>query len=180
MKTILSLLILIFSTQVVSDDNFHWLTESGEIAPERENQKSNGGFGGWLLVTPDKDWEDKWNTPRENTPYFSEAKDVKIGEELTILPFFANPKLDKSGRFDINCNIRVESPTGSLSIDEKNIPCANGVLNMDPKSIFLTQTVIKFIGEEGDAFGKWNVYFDMQDSLRGVQVSLKTSFNLVE
>lgn len=180
MKQIVCLLLIVFSVKALCDDDFHWLTENGEIAPERENQKSNAGFGGWLLVTPDKDWEEKWNTPRENTPHFAAADDVKIGEELTILPFFANPMLDNSGRFEILCDIRVENPEGAFSIDEKNVPCANGYLNMDPKSIFLTQTVIKFIGEEGDAFGMWSVYFDMHDSIRGVTVSLKTSFNLVE
>lgn len=32
---------------------------------------------------------------------------------------------------------------------------AVGKLDMNPKSIFLTSTVIKFIGEEGDVFGTY-------------------------
>ncbi|QTH63902.1 hypothetical protein J1N51_14595 [Psychrosphaera ytuae] len=180
MKLILSILFLLLSTSAIGDDDFQWFTADGKKAPEQANQKAKGGLGGWLLITPDKDWEEKWQTPREHTPFFSQASDVKIGEELTVLPFFANPKLDNGGNFEIRCDIRVEDPEGTLSINEQDIPCAVGKLDMDPKSIFLTSTVIKFIGEEGDVFGKWTVYFDMKDVLRDVTVSLQASFNLVE
>ena len=179
MRHTLVFLILLFSTQASCSDEFHWFMDDGTKAPNRENQKSIPGFGGWLLVTPDKDWEQKWNTPFANIPYFSEAKNVKLGEEITILPFFANPKLDKISQFEILCDIQVEKPDGTFSIDEKNIPCAKGKLEQDPKSIFLTHTVIKYIGEKGDPFGVWTVYFVMKDSVRGVSVPLKTTFNLV-
>jgi hypothetical protein len=53
-------------------------------------------------------------------------------------------------------------------------------LNIDPKTIFLTQTVIKYIGEQGDPYGLWSIHFVMKDQLRGVSIPLETSFNLVE
>lgn len=180
MRNILCLWLLIFSTEAICSDEFYWLLSDGSKAPNTENQKSILGFGGWLLVTPDKDWEEKWNTPRENVPRFSEAEDVKLGQELTILPFFANPKLDSISNFEILCDIRVEKPDGTFSINEKNVPCAKGALEVDPMGIFLTQTVIKYIGEKGDPFGVWTVYFEMKDSIRGVSLPLKTSFNLVK
>jgi hypothetical protein len=180
MRKILAILILVFSTHAIGSDDFSWVTADGNKAPETENQKSKSGFGGWLLVTPDKDWEAKWNTPRENVPHFSEAEDVRLGEELTILPFFANPKLDESRNFEVLCDIKVEKPDGTYSINEKNIPCAKGILNVSPRSVFLTQTVIKYVGEQGDPYGVWTVYFDMKDSIRGVVIPLRTSFNLVK
>jgi hypothetical protein len=154
--------------------------ENGSKAPNKENQKSISGFGGWLLITADKDWEEKWSTPYKNTPYFSEVKDVKLGEEITILPFFANPKLDSISSINILCDIKVERPDGTFSINESNIPCAKGKLDTDPRSIFLTDTVIKYVGEKGDPYGIWTVTFEMKDFVRGVSVPLKTSFNLVE
>ncbi|QUI68493.1 hypothetical protein [Pseudoalteromonas sp. M8] len=180
MRKILPTLFILLSGNAISNDDFSWLTPDGNKAPETENQKSKSGFGGWLVVTPDKDWEEKWNTPSENIPYFSEAKDVKLGEELTILPFFANPKLNESNYFEILCDIKVEKPDGTYSINEKNIPCAKGKLDISPLSVFLTQTVIKYIGEQGDPYGVWTVYFDMKDSIRGINIPLKTSFNLVK
>ena len=180
MLKILPILLLLISCICSSNDDFHWRLSNGEKAPNRENQKSINGFGAWLVVTPDKDWEDKWNTPRENVPHFSEARDVKLGQELTILPFFANPKLDKNLNLEILCDIKVQKPDGTYSINERNIICAKGLLNGDPWSIFLTQTVLKYVGEEGDLFGTWTVFFEINDSVRNVTVPLQTSFNLVK
>lgn len=179
MRKLLPLILLLVSNCSLASDDFQWKLANGDQAPETENQKSVKGFGGWLLVTPDQNWEEKWMTPRGNVPYFSEAKNVKLGEELTILPFFANPKLDGAQNFMILCDIKVERPDGTLSINELNVPCAQGKMEMDPMSIFLTQTIIKYIGEKGDLLGVWTVYFEMKDSVRGVSVPLKTSFNLV-
>jgi hypothetical protein len=171
---------MLFSTLALADDDFSWLLEDGSPAPSTDSQKSIGGFGAWLLVTPDKDWEAKWNTPAEHVPYFSSADEVRIGDDLTILPFFANPKLNDEAYFEIVCDIRVERPDGTMSLDQSNIPCANGIITVDPKTIFLSQMVVKYIGEEGDPFGKWTVYVDFTDTLRGVTVPLKASFNLIE
>ena len=179
MKILLMMFAMSFSTYAISDD-FFWKLADGSKAPETQNQKSVNGFGGWLIVTPDKDWEEKWNTPSEHVPHFAEASEVKIGEELTILPFFANPKLDKSLNFELTCTIQVEKPDRTYSINEKNIPCASGKMEMSPMSIFLTQTVVKYIGEKGDPFGVWTVHFEIKDVKRGVSVPLKTSFKLVK
>lgn len=180
MRNLILLLTLFFSTQAMCGEEFHWRMSDGSKAPNIKNQKSISGFGGWLLVTPDKDWEEKWNTPKEHVPHFSEAEEVELGEELTILPFFANPKLDESRNFIILCDIKITRPDGSFSIDEIDVPCAQGPLEIDPMTIFLTQTVIKYIGEPGDQFGEWTISFIMKDSLRNVSIPLKTSFKLVK
>ena len=135
----------------------------------------------WLVAgTPDKNWEEKWNAPKETIPHFSEAEEVELGEALTILPFFANPKLDENKNFSILCDIKITKPDGSFSINEIDVPCAQRVLDTNPMSIFLTQTVIKFIGETGDPYGKWTVYFNIKDVLRNIEVPLETSFKLVK
>jgi len=50
MKNILLLISLLFSTQAICSDEFHWLMENGSKAPNKENQKSISSFGGWLLA----------------------------------------------------------------------------------------------------------------------------------
>lgn len=177
----LILLLALFSTAVVADtEEFYWLTEDGSKAPNTGDRKSISGFGGWLVVTSDKDWAEKWSAPKENIPHFSEVSKVKLDEELTILPFFANPKLDERRYFNILCDIKIIRPDGSLSIDETDIPCAEGFLADDPMSIFLTQAVIKYVGEAGDPYGEWTVFFNMKDTNRNVQIPLETSFTLIE
>ncbi len=142
--------------------------------------KSIDGFGGWLVVTPDKDWVKKWETPTENIPNFSEADKVKYGEELTILPFFINPKVNPAGKINIICSIKITRPTGTISINQQDIPCATGKLNGDPKNVYLTKTVIKFIGEKNDPPGTWVVEFIISDKNRDISVPLKTEFTLIK
>lgn len=180
MRNLILLLIICFSAQASCGEEFHWRMSDGSKAPNTKNQKSISGFGGWLLVTTDEDWEENWYTPKDYVPHFSEAEEVELGDELTILPFFANPKLDANKNFSILCDIKIIKPDGSFSIDETDIPCAQGVLNTDPMSIFLSQTVIKYVGEAGDPFGEWTVLFNLKDAVGNIEIPLETSFKLVK
>lgn len=180
MRNLILLLALCFSVQALCSEEFHWRMSDGSKAPNTKKQKSISGFGGWLLVTPDEDWEDKWNTPQEHIPHFSEAEEVELGDVVTILPFFANPKLDANKNFRILCDIKIIKPDGSFSINEIDVPCAQGALDTDPMSIFLTQTVIKYVGEVGDPFGVWTVHFNLKDAVRNIEIPLETSFKLVK
>ena len=161
-------------------DEGGWVDKDGNRVPNQDNIKSINGFGGWLVVTPDKDWVQKWETPTESIPRFSEATEVKYGEELTILPFFINPKVDSSGNIDIFCHIKITRPDNTVSIDQDNIPCANGKLHGDPENIRLTQTVIKYVGEKSDPPGIWLVEFTIFDKNRNTVIPLKTRFSLIK
>jgi hypothetical protein len=180
MRNLILFLTIFISAQALCSEGFHWRMNDGSKAPNTKSQKSISGFGGWLLVTQDEDWEEKWNTPKDHIPHFSEAQEVELGEELTILPFFANPKLDANKYFNILCDIKIIKPDGSFSINETDIPCAQGALDTDPMSIFLTQTVIKYVGEPGDPFGVWTVFFNLKDTFRNIEIPLETSFKLVK
>ena len=180
MKHLLIVILIIFTSVSQAEDDSSWLLADGTPAPNTDSQKSIKGFGGWLLVTPDEDWEQKWNTPVENTPSFSVAKEVEIGEELTILPFFVNPKLNDDKSLNILCDISVQKPDASFSFNETGILCATGIYEGDINNVLLASTVVKYIGEEGDPFGEWIVRFKFTDTVRNVSVSLKTSFALVK
>lgn len=185
MKTILLTLLLSLSFNVIASlktipDEGGWVNKDGTRTPNSDNMKSINGFGGWLVVTPDKNWAQKWETPTENTPYFSEANEVKYGEELTILPFFINPKVDSAGEINIYCHIKITKPTGKVSIDQDNIPCANGKLHGDPGNIRLTTTVVKYIGEDKDPPGTWVVEFTISNNNRNISIPLKTEFTLIK
>lgn len=180
MRSLILIVLLFVFTQAAYCEEFYWRLSDGSKAPDTKSKKSVNSFGGWLVVTPDIDWEEKWNTPRENVPSFTVAEEVMLGEELTILPFFANPKLDQSSSINILCDIKLTRPDGSFPIKEQDVPCAQWTLEVDPMAIFLTQTVIKYIGEEGDQFGEWTVHFNIKDAIRNVSIPLETSFRLVK
>ena len=57
-----------------------WKDQHGKPVPETEARRSLNGFGGWLLVTPDLDWREKWDTPPDTAPHFREAKSVRMAK----------------------------------------------------------------------------------------------------
>jgi hypothetical protein len=155
-----------------------WITRNGQPVPNSDAMKSINGFGGWLVVTPDTDWEEKWNTSPETIPNFSEAKDVSYGEQLTILTFYINPMTTRSGEIDVSCDIKVTRPDGSSSVNAKGVQCAAGKLQGNPRNVRLSTAIIKYIGEDGDPPGIWIVEVTLTDRARGTAIPLKTHFNL--
>ena len=181
MKFIFFTLIFMLTTQIVNAENFGWLDRDGSLVPNTDAMKSIDGFGGWLVVTSDKDWEEKWNTPTENIPHFKGANNVSYGEELTVLIFFTNPKAGDAGEMNLTCDIQVIRPDKSYSIDVKEYNCANWDVPPSPHNhnVQLTQAIIKYIGEEKDLPGEWKVNINLKDKNAGIEIPLKTKFNLI-
>lgn len=155
-----------------------WRDEHGRAAPETEFRKSKDDFGGWLVVTPDADWKEKWNTSPETVPRFSTADTVERGKSLTILIFFINPKRDAGNNVEVTCDIQSIRPDGTFSVDQKDLPCLKGELQGNPYNIRLAAPVIKYVGEERDPTGKWIIRVTLKDKQRNVELPLQTSFTL--
>jgi hypothetical protein len=155
-----------------------WKDEHGHAAPNTEFRQAKRGFGGWLIVTPDADWEKKWNTSPETVPHFNTADTVERGKNLTILIFVINPARDARNNVDVTCDMQSIRPDGSLSIDQKNVPCLKGELQGDPYNIRLAAPVIRYVGEEKDLAGKWIIRVTLKDNRRHVELPLQTSFTL--
>lgn len=174
------ILVLVFLCSLAHASPRGWVTEDGQPIPNSDQVKSINGFGGWLVVTPDADWEAKWNTSPETIPRFTEAKDVSFGEALTILAFYINPKTNDSGEVDVRCGIKVTRPDGTSSVDEADIPCASGKLQGDPGYVRLSSAVVQFVGEEGDPPGEWVVEVSLTDKVRGTTLPLRARFRLLD
>lgn len=176
MKYILPLLLTLlsnfaFSSEYLGPDLSSW--------PQTVSRKVKDNFAGWLLVTPDTDWLQKWDTPPDTIPYFSEASVVKRGDELVILPFYVNPRTDAERNAHVMCAIKVTRPNGSISIEQDNIICLKGELKGPSTHVRLSPTVIKFVGEPNDPLGVWVVEVTIHDILRSTILNLKTQFELV-
>lgn len=156
-----------------------WKDKDGNPRPETESQKSVAGFGGLLVVTPDKDWEKKWNTSPETIPYFSGGSAVKKGGELFILTMFSNPQLDASGAASVSMDIDVTRPDGSSSSQAENAVCAQGKVAGPLLHLYLCGQVIEFVAEPADPVGTWSVRIVLKDDVRKVSMTLATKFELV-
>jgi hypothetical protein len=172
------LLLLILVTAPAWGENLVWKDDQGNPVPDRPSQKSVNGFGGWLLVTPDEDWEAKWNTPHDNIPKFREADTVTIGQHLFILIFIAGPARTKSGDVNITCDIEVQRPDHTYSTRETNLACLEGHLQGPQYTLFLSQQILGFVGEKTDPPGKWFVRIVLKDTIKHVILPLETSFTL--
>ena len=172
-----SIVLIIASFQAIGADNV-WLGPDRSKWADTEFRKTENDFTGLLLVTPDTDWERKWNTPPDTIPYFREAESVKVGEELVILTFFVNPKPDDGGNAHVLCSIKATRPNGTVPIDEKNIPCMKSQVSSNPDNIHLSPAIINFVGEKNDPLGKWLIEVEIQDVNRNTTLQLKTHFIL--
>ena len=155
-----------------------WKDEHGNPVPNTKFRNEINGFGGWLVVTPDSDWEAKWNTSPETVPQFTTAGTVKRGGQLFILVFFSNPKLTDKKTADVTCDIDVKRPDESTSVHQVDAICFRGELKGKPSNIYLSAPVIQFIGEPKDPTGKWLVRVALKDNVRKISLPLETSFTL--
>lgn len=155
-----------------------WKDTQGRAQPDSDARKAQNGFGGWLLVTSDEDWQSKWDTQPEAVPHFSMAETIAKGKPVFALTFFSNPKLNDHGDADISCDIDLLKPDGSASFQQKDATCFKGSLKGQPDYLYLSAPVIKFIGEQDDPFGAWQVSITLKDNVGHTRLPLKTSFIL--
>ncbi|MBW3165925.1 hypothetical protein [Ferrimonas balearica] len=149
------------------------------LQPQPVGSSSNEGFEIILLITPDPDWEAKWNTPPTVAPQFNTADQLEIGEQVTILPFYINPMPDAQGEVRITCQFTITAPDGQQLLDKDAKLCADGGLVGSPTSVRLAPHYFKFIGESTDAPGLWQFGVTMTDEVRGVSVSTGASITLI-
>lgn len=146
--------------------------------PTIGNRGEAGGLNGMLLVTPDADWKEKWNTPSSVTPHFNTAKDVARGGRLFVLTFLANPGVDGQGMANVTCDLEVVRPDGTRSSFQDGVDCFKAKLQGPPTNVYLAAPVVVFTGDPGDPAGVWTVRVTLRDNVRHVNVPLEAAFEL--
>ena len=177
MKYILPILLFLFSTQNTVH-SLEYLGPNISDWPQTESRKVKDNFAAWLLITPDCNWQQKWDTPPDVVPHFNEVGTVKKGQEIVILSFYVNPKTDTSNNAHVLCSLKVTRPDGTQSINQENIVCIKDILKGSPYNVRLSPAVLKFIGKEEDPIGIWIVEVKFDDVIRNVSLNLKTQFEL--
>ena len=168
---------LAFGTSALAQEAA-WLDAHGQPVPETEARQSKNGLAGFLLVTPDANWREKWDTPANAVPHFNEAKTVERGQQVFVLIFFSNPKKGSDGRADLTCDLDAVQPDGSVSSHQENAVCYQGELQGDTHAMYLATPVIGFTGDANDPAGTWTVRVSLKDNVSKTVLPLKTSFTL--
>lgn len=176
MKGFVFSMLLIACPAVLAQDGWH--DALGHAIPDTSFRKSVSGFGGMLMVTPDADWQQKWETSPDVVPRFTTAESVSRGQKIFVLPFVSNPGLDDSGQANVTCDIDVIPPDGKNPSHHPDAVCLRGKLSGDPRYTYLSPSVVEFVGDPGDPSGKWVVRVTLKDQVRHVVIPLETSFVL--
>lgn len=155
-----------------------WKDRNGNPVPETESRRSLNGLAGSVFVTSDADWREKWNTPAETTPRFTQAKSVPKGKQVFILTLFSNPKLDAEGKARLACDIDLLKPDGSPAMHQADVICYQGATAGSPYNMRLSAPVIGFSGDADDPAGVWTVRIALKDKVANTVLPLKTSFVL--
>lgn len=180
MKILLTCFFLLFSVaaSAFADETMGW-RQDGKPVQNEEARKSIKGFGAALIITPDIDWEAKWNTPADTSPRFSTVDKLKIGSEATILIFFANPKLNLDGNVNVTCDVKITRPNNKVT-ENKGLRGFAGKLQGATINTYLTESIIKFVGEPSDPIGEWIIDVTVHDNYRQVSVPLRAKFELTK
>jgi len=155
-----------------------WRDDAGKPSPQTESMKSKDGFGGALLATTDEDWAQKWDTPPETKPSFTAADKVPYGKRVFVLMFFANPLQDDKGNVNIRCDFRMVDPNGKVTLEQKDFKCYAGPIAGPAFNMRLSEPVVRFTGDPGDAPGVWTAEVVLRDAVRNVELPLRTTFTL--
>lgn len=150
----------------------------GNLLPDSPSMMTRGEFSGSLLITADPNWQQEWDAPKGEAPHFNLATEVREGGDLYILTFVSNPGLDASGMTNVRCDLKLTRPDGSMSSDDRDLPCFTEKLESDPKRVFLTSVGLKFTAEADDPKGTWRVAMTLHDRNRAVTLPLEASFEM--
>lgn len=131
-----------------------------------------------ILVTPDKDWQEKWNTPQDTMPYFNAASEVGKGGSLFLITFFVNPGIDEAGHADLACDISLTAPDGTLAIRQDDVGCFSKATVIEPGITYMTDTTVSFEPDGTEPKGVWTYRVLLNDRIAGVVVPLETSFTV--
>lgn len=74
--------LLFFFLSLIGNCQESWKDQARHTIEDTDARKSKDGFGGWVFVTSDADWQTKWQSPAETVPRFTEAKAVKRGQSV--------------------------------------------------------------------------------------------------
>jgi hypothetical protein len=160
-------------------DDSVWLGPDRSRWPDTEFRKTKNDFAALLLVTPDLDWQRKWNTPPDTIPRFRQAKTMRIGERVVILTFFVNPKIDEHREAHVRCSIRITRPDQTVAVNQQGIACLEGELKGNLNYVRMSPAVIEFLGEATDPLGEWVVDVEVEDVVRNTTLPLRVRVTLL-
>jgi hypothetical protein len=155
-----------------------WRTPDGTTLTESPSRKSVGSLGGMILITPDQDWKEKWETSKETVPQFNQASEVEKDGSLFLITFFGGASEDEAGRSNLLCDFTLVRPDGTFAIEQHDIVCFPTDFAMERGITYMTNITIAFKADSSEPKGSWTYRMVLKDKIGGSDLPLETSFTV--
>jgi hypothetical protein len=78
----------------------------------------------------------------------------------------------------VTCDLSMQKPDGTYSIQKQDLECLTGSLSGTQSTLYLSRLVVGFVGEKNDPSGKWIVRVTIKDLVKRAIIPLETTFAL--
>ncbi|MFV8250010.1 hypothetical protein [Bdellovibrio bacteriovorus] len=154
-----------------------WKDPKGKILENIPERKSKNGFGGWIILTDDLNWEKEWNTHSGYMPKLRQVTEMKRGKITELLITFSNPKADSNSNSTIKTDVVIVKPDGKVDIIQTNNHCFSGKAPKN-RGIAMCESAVTFITDDTDPLGTWKFEVLLKDVVGGTILDLSTSFKI--
>lgn len=151
--------------------------ENLQAQPMVSKKVDNGCFASTAVITDDKDWREKWETPRENTPSFQFVNKLDLGDEATLLWFYNCAAL-VDGEFKLECDVKITKPDGEVVVQQGAITCHEGPRKEDDMDVYLIPIQVNMKHTIDDGIGLMRVDLGVTDRNLGERISLDLSIEI--
>lgn len=119
-----------------------------------------------VLTGLDQEMNVWYKTPPDSTPHISSVSDVTKGQKFQIALFFSGYQLDKDDKAQINFDVKVRKPDGSVCFEQKTL---NGVVRkIDQRDVLLlSETIVGISFDPSDPWGNYTIDITGYDAVAG-------------
>jgi hypothetical protein len=157
-----------------------WYTrETGEVSQDTDERKSVGGFGGWLLLTDEREkfLHDWTSAPVEQAPKIHTVSSASRSTEVTALLFYGGCGQGVKA-CDATVDFKVLRPDGSTYGEQSGEQLSDG--KVAPKEMVrLSQALLSVRIESADPLGVYQVLATINEPSTGTVMRLKQTFSVV-
>jgi len=102
------------------------------------------------------------------------VRSVRIGDPLLVVIYYSNPAVRVDRTADVQCDIKVTRPDGTVSLSKTGVPCLQGDLANGGENFYSPGLILRFTGEPIDPKVEWSVNASLRDMVRGTEIAPKT------
>jgi hypothetical protein len=175
--SLLSVLIVLFPCFSNADNKgLNGWFQNGASAPQKNNFKSEKGFGAQLCLIEDQSFFDRWNNP-DDTVTIPKTVSPKRGKPVFAVILFRNPGV-KDSLCAVTGEITVYDPNGAIFGQEKMMNIWNNRKPLPSGQTGLSEDYMGITIEPKDPNGVYRVQAILFDAVKKATVRLETKIEV--